>query len=593
MNKISNTDGTRHVTSASMPRSADSLVGQVLAGRYRVVEGIGRGGMGMVYHGIQLNVDRDVAIKVIKSEAAESVEAVKRFEVEAHVISRLAHPHTLRLYDFWQAEDGRLFLITEFLQGTPLDKLLLKQGRLTPVRTLRLLRQICGALAEAHGKGIVHRDLKPSNIFVQQLGHEEFVKLIDFGIAKVADGSIDTATGKIFGSPAYMSPEQARGDDIGSASDLYSLGIVAYECLTGEVPFHGSTTYSVLLKHMNEPPASLRSIQPPIVEEEIDDLVMTLLAKLPDDRPKSAAIVQEDITWLLDNQTDNFVARPKVAAPNNEPVVRSRESALCSEDAAAPRRSRSLWALLILLPAIAMGSWLIRADVKSPRGVLQDPDMGVDAAKLDALARIEPDTSPDVEPVTDLKPAPSKPCGVDTVIVELSPRRSAYGPAERIKISGMALDCRNRPLRDVTLRWSLDPHHCAEIDSRGLELAHVACTGRVKACAEGGETCSSALFEAAPKADPLPTVCVAKLDNPALEVGERLRFRVVCLDENGQPVPDAHPDDTRLAKVHPAECAKLTEDNRGVDLLCECTGELGVCIRERCTYAKFAAMDAF
>ena len=444
MNKISNTDGTRHVTSASMPRSADSLVGQVLAGRYRVVESIGRGGMDTVYHGIQLNVDRDVAIKVIKSEA------VKRFEVEAHVVSRLAHAHTLRLYDFWQAEDGRLFLITEFLQGTPLDKLL-KEGRLTPVRTLHLLRQICGDLSEAHGKGIVHRDLKPSNIFVQKLGHEEFVKLIDFGIAKMTGGAIKTATGKILGSPAYVSPEQARGDKMRPASDLYSLGIVAYECLTGDVPFLGSTTYSVLLKHMNEQPVSLRSIQPPIFGEEIDELVMTLLAKLPDDRPKSATIVQEDITWLLDNQTDQVIARPKAAAPNDHRAVP------CSDDP----RSNNLWALLTLLPVVAMGGWRMRADDDPQKAALQDPDMGVDAAELDALAQIEPDTNPDVEPVAVLKSAPSKPCGVDTV-VELSPRRSADGATERIKFSGMALDCRNRPLRGVTLRWSVEPQPLPE-----------------------------------------------------------------------------------------------------------------------------------
>ena len=269
--------------------ASDPLVGQLLDGRYRVEVAVGEGGQGVVYRGVQVNVDRAVAIKVLRPGASSDAEVVRRFEAEARIISALRHPNTLRLIDFGRLPDGRLFLVTEFLHGRSLADVL-RDGPLTPQRALDLIAQICGALDEAHREGVVHRDLKPANIFVEQVGSEELAKVLDFGVAKLSTQTVETAQGMIIGTPMYMSPEQARGERVDARTDLYSLGVVLFHCLGGVPPFSGENPYSVLNKHVSEPPPRLIDVNPTLAAPpELEVLVKRLLAKSRDDRPSTAA----------------------------------------------------------------------------------------------------------------------------------------------------------------------------------------------------------------------------------------------------------------------------------------------------------------
>jgi Tol biopolymer transport system component/tRNA A-37 threonylcarbamoyl transferase component Bud32 len=313
--------------------TTDPLIGQTLDGRYEIIEPIGKGSMGIVYRARQLSVDRDVAVKVINPEtipATLSTGAFERFQNEAKIVSNLRHPNTVKLHDFGKTEDGRLYLVMELLHGQPLDKLL-EQGPLDEKRTLSILRQVADSLAEAHNNGIIHRDLKPANIFVDQVSGQEVVKVLDFGIAKVAAHPMQTATGAVIGTPAYMSPEQAQGEPIDAATDVYCLGILAYHCLSGGLPFESDTPVGILMKHVNEPPPPLSGIQ---ISPATERLIMRMLSKDPKQRPATATEVQKALS-----------------DPDKQPAA--------SEPRPAPRRRLLLGiAIAALAGLVAMGAIL-------------------------------------------------------------------------------------------------------------------------------------------------------------------------------------------------------------------------------------------
>lgn len=249
--------------------------------------------MGSVYIAKQHPIDRLVAVKVLLSKLAEEEIAVKRFEQEARAISKMQHPNTVTIYDFGQVEDSdggdRLYIVMELLRGVTLTRALRKGGPLPGPRASRILRQVCSSLADAHGAGIIHRDLKPDNIFLCELGGEtDWVKVLDFGVAKLATsesaGTL-TQTGMIFGTPKYMSPEQAEGKPIDYRADIYALGVVLYELLAGKPPFVSDTPVGLLLKHISEPPPPISQIAPGrVVDPGLEAIVMRALEKNPDRR---------------------------------------------------------------------------------------------------------------------------------------------------------------------------------------------------------------------------------------------------------------------------------------------------------------------
>jgi len=283
----------------------DPFLGTVVDGRYLVESVLGKGGMGAVYKARQTSVGRDIALKVILGETTEDLRG--RFMLEAKLTSSLQSVHTVTIFDFGVFED-MLYLAMEYLQGKSLDDVLDEVDHLPWRKALKIVGSIAESLEEAHAKGIIHRDLKPANIHLAKMGSEtEFVKVLDFGVAKfIADESHAglTGTGMIVGTPNYMSPEQARARPLDTRSDLYALGIMLYEMLTGVPPFTGEATVDVLLKHVTELP-------PPICEDDLAGplpaglrgFVLTLLEKDPDERPQSARAVRDAIKTFLEGGT--------------------------------------------------------------------------------------------------------------------------------------------------------------------------------------------------------------------------------------------------------------------------------------------------
>lgn len=281
----------------------DNLVGSVLNGRYRLVEKIGEGGMGSVYRGIQEPVERPVAIKVLRSDLASNKEVVRRFFNEARVVSRLRHPNTVTLYDFGQSAAGDLYIAMEYLTGKGLATHI-SEGQLTLPEVLEITDQICQSLEEAHNSGIVHRDLKPDNIFIDRVGSGNIVKVLDFGIAKVSHSSDNlTKTGTIFGTPAYMSPEQAQGHHIDTRSDIYTLGIVIYEMLAGEPPFIADNPMQVALRQVTATPRPIMDmsrLRP--LPLKLSGLVMAMLEKDTSHRPQTVSEVRRAILEVAEDQ---------------------------------------------------------------------------------------------------------------------------------------------------------------------------------------------------------------------------------------------------------------------------------------------------
>ena len=252
-----------------MNASIDPLVGRVLDGRYEIQARIGEGGMGVVYRARQMSIDRTVAIKMLSPQMAADPNWVQRFYNEAKACSRLQHPNTIRMFDFGQTSDGRLFMTMELLEGISLRQAIV-QGPMAYSRVLKILIQCCASLAEAHSIGIIHRDIKPDNVFLLTMGGApDFVKLLDFSVAKLLQEGGDrmsTQAGVVFGTPQYMSPEQGRGLPLDARADLYGLGILAYEMLTGNLPFHDDHPMQVIQMQLHAQVPPMSPSTPPIVQ---------------------------------------------------------------------------------------------------------------------------------------------------------------------------------------------------------------------------------------------------------------------------------------------------------------------------------------
>ncbi|MBI2378345.1 MAG: protein kinase [Deltaproteobacteria bacterium] len=270
----------------------DPLIGTVLDERYQVVEPIGAGGTGTVYRCEHLRLGRDVAVKVLSAQLNGDEPATLRFGNEVRIISKLRHPRTLRLLDSGVTVDGRPYLVMDLLTGETLQSRL-RRGRLDLSETLRILIELCDALEEAHGLDIVHRDLKPANVFLESVGNQQLVRVLDFGLAKVLNAPGITAPLSVFGTPGYMAPEQIWAKAIDSRTDIYAVGVIAYECLSGSAPFEASGALALLLKHAQSIPGRLtETVGCEDVDPRLDDLVWRMLQKEPDDRPASIGLVR-------------------------------------------------------------------------------------------------------------------------------------------------------------------------------------------------------------------------------------------------------------------------------------------------------------
>jgi tRNA A-37 threonylcarbamoyl transferase component Bud32 len=342
------------VTRFGMVGSADDEhTGTMIGGRYHVLEKIGEGGMGRVYLAEHVMMRRRCALKMIKPGLTRCVDSVNRFSREANNASRISHPNVAVIYDFGEADDGVLYLAMEYVDGESLGALAARESPLPVARAVEIARQVADALTAAHHIGMVHRDLKPDNILLaRDMGGGDQVKVVDFGIAKSlsGEGQNITRSGFVVGTPRYMSPEQLLGEPVDGRSDLYSLGCVLYEMLTGTEPFGGGEGAASLTRRLVEPPPHPRSHRPSI-SRELNDLVVRALARLPADRYQSAVELRDALAGAsLATATG---ARPAAPGPD--------DAAAAAVIVAQRRRTYPVYlaggAALVLLAVLAMSQW--------------------------------------------------------------------------------------------------------------------------------------------------------------------------------------------------------------------------------------------
>lgn len=299
----------------------DRYLGKLLDNRYEILEIIGTGGMAVVYRARDRLLNRFVAVKILKDEFARDVDFRRRFHMESQAVAMLSHPNIVSVYDV-NRSDNIEYIVMELVEGVTLKEYMERKGALSAAETLHFVPQIASALEHAHSRGIIHRDIKPQNIIILRDGS---LKVTDFGIARMTEAQQETMTGDALGSVHYVSPEQARGSNIDARSDIYSLGVVMYEMLTGRLPFEGDTPVAVVLQHINSIPLLPSEIKPDI-PIGLEEITMKAMSPAPENRYASAADMLIDLDLCKNDPNIVFdygvVKRvPHVTEPEEEPVV--------------------------------------------------------------------------------------------------------------------------------------------------------------------------------------------------------------------------------------------------------------------------------
>ncbi len=414
-----------------MPTEArKDIVGNHI-GQYRLIKKIGSGGMGTVYVGEHILIGRRAAIKVLQPLLSTQPEIVERFFREAKATSAITDPGVVQIFDFGYHVDGTAYIVMELLQGECLADRITNLGRLPAAEALRIVRQLAGALSAAHEKEIVHRDLKPENVFLVadlESASGERVKLLDFGICKMAGDSTATQTGRMLGTPIYMSPEQCRGArEVDARSDIYSLGCLLFHALTGRVPFDLDGAGEIIVAHLQEPPPKVSEVAPEL-SDTVDEIVEHCLAKDPTDRFQTMAAVQAAIDTVLPKLTpaplrdlpaniavgEGFKSHNDVKAQKSPiPSRWFRDEGtpwLTGEIAPQPTRSRSLVAILLsgvivaLLTAMVMQSQPSLDDDEQLAAVMSAFPIEKEPVPMPAALAPEPTVDPTHKPDMD-KPA--------------------------------------------------------------------------------------------------------------------------------------------------------------------------------------------
>jgi serine/threonine-protein kinase len=410
-------------TSKAREAVYDLPAGHVLSKRYRIVRKIDSGGMGTVYLVEHVSIQKPFAAKVLSPRLARQGDTAARFLQEARVASRIGHDNVVDISDFGETEDGLVFFVMEYLEGTDIDAAVRAGGPLPWARVRPIMLQIVSALGAAHDKGIIHRDVKPANVFLcSRRGRSDFVKILDFGIAKVLDSTDDNEVItnrelEVLGTPSYMAPEQSRGEEVDGRTDIYACGCLLYYLLTGSPPFRAGTQFGILMKQVMEaPPPPSTKLPPGTLSPQVDDLVLKALAKHPNDR------------W----QTMNELAAAIAAAPAlaNAPSTRAQAAIESNAPTATLGRVRAVdsapsprtrWRRLALICAagalaIAAGALWLRARVPPadrpleplPRSSAVSPPPIIETAPAP-----EPTTPPPLPPPSVEEPsrasAPARP----------------------------------------------------------------------------------------------------------------------------------------------------------------------------------------
>jgi serine/threonine-protein kinase len=329
-------------------RPQDPNIGRDIEnGQFQILQKIGSGGMGSVYKAAQPAMNRMVAVKILHPKLANRKDLVSRFRREARAMSHLTHPNTVKVLLYGELEDGSLYIVMEYLEGRNLNQVVRKEGPMPVERAIPILVQVCGALQEAHLQGIVHRDLKPENIFLSTNGGlKDFPKVLDFGLAKVTErelrpGSIMlTQEGMVFGTPEFMSPEQAQGKVLDARSDIYSLATILYEVLTGKLPFEARTPMEYIQFHVTKPPVSLDDRVPgKKFPPGLSNVIGKALEKKPENRFPSASDFAEALKPFAGASGKGFTAMmPKSASVVIEQAAKAHAAVLeASKPQSAPQ----------------------------------------------------------------------------------------------------------------------------------------------------------------------------------------------------------------------------------------------------------------
>ncbi|MCP3098655.1 protein kinase [Myxococcus sp. K15C18031901] len=422
------------------------LLPMVLEGRYRLLSQLGEGGMGVVYLGEHLGLGKRVAVKVLRGELSRDETFRQRFEQEAVAASQIGHEHIVDVTDLGRAPSGELYYVMELLTGQSLGSLLRHEHRLPLGRAVHILAQVCRALEAAHSRGIIHRDVTPQNVMVlSREGRPDFVKVVDFGLSKLSgrQGKKLTETGAILGTADYVAPEQVKGDAVDTYTDVYALGVLTYELLTGTPPFQAENTFATMLLHLEAPvePPSRRSPESGL-PTAVDALVLQALAKEPHERP-TMAHYRAELEALVPSAQKHASARARVTPSAPTPAPRPVHPRAPPKRGTAPKRWR--WAATggaLAAVGVAMG-WLAH---RAPPP----------AAQVTAAApHVEP-------PAPSPGPAPLRPEEQPRVLVVSNP------PGAMVSVGGRVLGRTPLELDAVDgggpWRFELDGHSPATVE---------------------------------------------------------------------------------------------------------------------------------
>ena len=393
-------DGSSLQPATGYDPSRDPLIGQVIDGRYKVEAVLGEGGMGTVYRVVHTSLGRQLALKALRRDLAEDPDLAARFVREAKAAGAIAHPNIVQISDFGSLSSGQPYFVMEFLTGVSLRQMLLSGEKLAPKRVLSMVDSVAEALAMAHDAGIIQRDVKPDNILIQRNpSGRDVVKVLDFGLARVAGASRLTRKGIVFGTPHYMSPEQATGEVLDQRSDIYSLGVVLYELITGKVPFEADTYMGVLTKHIYVQPVPPTRFAGGEELAQFENVVMRCLRKDPKERYGSMAEVLEDLH-----------------AVGNRP----RAGSLPAPSPSKPRSRGPLW---LVLSAVAL------ALAASALVLLPRPPSGDQAAEVPSATAPQSDGVEDVPSASQATPITSS----STVLVVEEPSPPTPTPSRAVR----------------------------------------------------------------------------------------------------------------------------------------------------------------
>jgi serine/threonine-protein kinase len=393
--------------------------------------------MGEVYLAHDGVLERDVALKVLRSQYAGDEEFAERFRREARSAASLSHPNIVQVYDRGEAEDGTSYIAMEYVPAGTLKEQIVRRGSFGDRETAAVGAQIADALGAAHERGMIHRDIKPQNVLVTASGD---LKVTDFGIARAASAVTSSVTGAIFGTAGYISPEQAMGEPVGPASDLYSLGVILYEMLTGRLPFAADNSIAVCMKHVNEPPRPPKQLNPDL-PEGMNALVLMLLAKHPKDRYGSAMELLTDLERVRDGLPPTLALQA-----TTQPLGQAPHAALRRVDVARRRRTSRTLAVAAVAMAALLGTFLFgllqdgSGEGALPRAqgfareILDPPaKAAINTTKTGASTGNQTGATPEVPPSASAAPPPisspvSSPTPAPTPSPAASPERSPVVP---------------------------------------------------------------------------------------------------------------------------------------------------------------------